>query len=491
MRDDDIEILDIFDKNKKTDEPLTRVARLEKKEELIRIEKEELARAKKEKKNIGKKKNKEEDEPVMKKKTKKKKASKFQKIFCLVSALFLLGCIGFYGYRFVKYYRIYNPKIDSSDGSVLLAKDIVGKTEFGTEEEDGLISSSGNYIYKGDVKNNYLRYNNMLWRIVRINQDNSIDIILDDYMNILPWNSKISTFAESDIYKYLNNDFIKLLDEDLLNKTSFCTDKIDDLTKITCEGQNTDSYVKLLDVANFLNSVNNGKTYLVNKDEIMWLADYSNDKIWHTNGYNVSQSDVNSFYEIRPMVRLKSTTLYKEGDGSKEKPYVVDNEEVLKVGSKIMLGEDTWIVYDNTGDIKLMREKVLEKQLDFDKTKLTYKDSSLMTYLNDTYLNSLSYKDMIIDGTYYIGEYKTSVTDIKNESVKTKVGIPNLLDYQFDSSVNGYFTGTINKEIVYVYENPLRPSYITSTRSIRPCITISKDNLSKLKYVNGMFKVGE
>ena len=474
---DDIEILDIFNKNNKVEVPMSRVSRLEQKEKELEEKKVVKEKPTKEKK-------------IKVKKT-KKPATKFQLIFCIVSAIFLFGCVCVYGYRFIKYYKIYNPKVESGDGSVLLAKDIVGKTEFATDEEDGLFSSGGNYIYKGDIKTNYLKYNNMLWRIVRINADNSLDIILDDYITLLPWNNKVTSFTESDIYKYLNNDFLELLDKDLLNKTSFCTDKLSNLTSITCEDQNSDGYVKLLDVANYLNSVNKSKSYLVNSDEIFWLADYGDEKIWHTNGVNVSQSDVNSFYEIRPMVRLRGTITYSSGDGTKESPFIVDKEDKLKVGSKVILGEDKWIVYDNKDNIKLMREDLLEKQIDFDKEKLNYKDSNIMTYLNDTYLNSLSYKDMIIDNTWYIGEYKDSLEDIKKETVKTKVGIPNLLDIKFNSSVKSYFTSTINEERVLVYENPLRPGKITTYRSIRPCITISKDTANKLKYVDGVFKVGE
>ena len=460
---DDIEILDIFNEKK------------EKKEEVIRT----MSRIDK------------NSEPSKKPKAKKIKKKAFQALFCIVSGLFLLGCLVFYGLRFIKYYRIYNPKVDSGDGSVLLAKDIVGKSEFATDDEDGLFSSSGSYIYKGLVKNNYLKYNNMLWRIVRINADNSLDIILDDYINILPWNNKVSAFSESEIYQYLNNEFLNGLDKELLVNTSFCEDKIDSLTSITCEKQNSDNYVKLLDVANFLNGVRDRKSYLVEDDEIFWLSDYGTDKIWHTNGANVSQSDANIFYEIRPMVRLKNTTIYKEGDGSIEKPYQVGNMNTVKVGSTVLLGEDKWVVYDMTDNIKLMRKDLISKQLDFDKEKLTYKDSSLMTYLNDEYLNSLSYKDMLIDTTWLIGSYKNSLNDIKMESVKAKVGIPNILDIKMDSDIKSYFTSTVNEEYVYVYENPLRPSRITTYRSIRPCIAISKDRISKLVYSDGIFKVGE
>ena len=483
MNDDDIEILDIFNKDKKPEVQETRMSRL------ARLEKMEAE-------PIVKKKVKIEKEDNIKKTKKEKKSKKdvkhpfAQKIFCLISFIFLFGCVVFYGYRFIKYYRIYNPKVESGDGSVLLAKDIVGKSEFATDEEDGLFSSGGNYIFKGEVNNNYLKYNDMLWRIVRINADNSIDIILNDYISLLPWNNKVSSFVDSEIYEYLNNDFLDLLDKDLLNKTSFCVDKISSLTSITCDDQNSDGYVKLLDVANFLNSVNKGKSYLVDEEEIFWLADYGDDKIWHTNGVNVSQSEVNSFYEIRPVVRLRNTITYSKGDGTYKDPFVVDKEETLKVGSKVLLGEDEWIVYNNKDNIKLMRDTVLEKQLDFDKEKLTYKDSSLMEYLNKDYLDSLSYKDMIIEDEWFIGKYQNSLSDIKKETIKAKVGIPNLLDAKFMSSVKLYFTSTFNEDRVFVYDNPLRPGRITTYRFIRPCITISKESGNKLKYDNGIFKVG-
>ena len=465
--DDDIEILDIFNEDKKE----IKKENVEAKKEIKEDKKEEVNKEMRSRKRV------------------KKKA--IQGLFCLASALFLLGCIGYYGYRFVKYYRIYNPKVDAKDGSILLAKDIVGKSEFATDDDDGLISASGNYIYKGDVKNNYLKYNNMLWRIVRINADNSLDIILDDYITLLPWNNEIVEFKKSDIYGYLNKDFIKSLDKDMLVNTSFCEDKITDLTKITCEEQDTDSYVKLLDVANFLNSVRGGKSYLVKTDEIFWLSDYSDEKIWHTNGVNVSQSLVNSFYEVRPMVRLKNTTVYSTGDGTLEKPYEVGKSDKLSVGSEVMLGEDKWVVYEKDDDIKLMRKETIDKQLDFDLTKTNYKDSKLMTYLNDTYLNSLSYKDMLKSSTWLVGGYKTSVNDIKEEKVEAKVGIPNLLDIKFDSKVTSYFTSTYQEDRILVYENPLRPSRVTTYRSVRPCIVISKSDASKLVYKDGIFKVGE
>ena len=426
-----------------------------------------------------------------KKKIKKSVVRKTQIIFCSLSALFILGCCIFYGLRFVKYYRIYNPKVEANGEGVFLANYIIGQTEYATGDEPGLFSSSGNYIYKGNVDNNYVKYNNMLWRIVRINSDKSIDIILDDYISILPWNSGVKSFSESEIFKYLNNEFLNNFDKDLLTTVSFCTNEITELTKITCESQDSDHFVKLLDVTNFLNSVKNSKSYLVKDDEIMWLSDYGNEKVWHTNGVNVSESEANTFYEVKPVIRLKEINIYKAGDGTLNNPYIVGDNEKLTIGSEVQLGDDKWIVYDMSKNIRLMKKKVIEKQLDFDKEKLTYNDSSLMKYLNTTYLESLSYKDLLIDDDWYIGEYKDSLNDIKSDNVKAKIGIPNILDIKFDSNISGYFTSTIKEERVLVYENPLRPSKTTTYRSIRPCISISKDSISKLKYDKGIFKVGE
>ena len=451
------------------------------------------------KKNTSAKKNEVKEEKISnndsqkktKKKLKKTIVKKMQILFCCFSAIFILGCCVFYGLRFIKYYRIYNPKVDSNTSGVFLANYIEGKTEYATDDEDGLFSSSGNYIYKGNVSNNYLRYNNMLWRIVRINADKSIDIVLDDYINLLPWSKEINGFKDSDIFNYLNNDFLNNLDKSLLTTTSFCTDEITELSKITCENQDNDSYVKLLDVMNFLNSVKKGKSYLVKEEELFWLSDYGNDKIWHTNGINVSESEANNFYEIRPVVRLKETSLYKDGDGTIANPYQIGSIDKLSVGSEVVLDNDKWIVYDMKENIKLMRKDLIEKQIDFDKEKLTYDGSSLMTYLNETYLNNLSYKGLLIEDTWYIGSYKDSIKDIKDTTVKAKVGIPNILDIKFNSNIKAYFTSTSMEERILVYENPLRPSRVTTYRSVRPCISISKDTANKFKYVDGIFILGE
>jgi hypothetical protein len=432
------------------------------------------------------------------KKSKSKKPAKtWEKIFWGISLAFILGCCIFYGRRLIKYYKIYNPTDPAGNKVELLGDRITGRSEF-VYEGSGLYNNETGYVYKGEVDNNYIVYNNLVWRILRINTDKSMVIILEDSMTMLPWNDKSVNYKDSDIHRYLNNEFLNNLDKSYLVKNSFCEDSVENLTSISCEKKDSESYVSLLDISTFLNSIVDKESYLVDDwDSIFWLNNYSSDKVWHTNEVNISQSDANSFYGVRPVVKLKSTIPYVSGDGTKDNPYLTENEKdsKLALGSKVKLGDDTWIVYDTSNNsTKLMLAKTLDKTYRYDLDKLTYdKDSksSLAEYLNTEYLEGLSYKDYLKEDEWVTGGYTSSLEDIKKNTVKAKVGTPSLLDYQFDSSVKGYFTTTSQEEYILVYDNPLHASKPTISRGIRPCISLTDDAVKKLKLNDGLYAMGD
>ena len=452
---------------------------------------------------LREKKEQEEPESTKKEKPKKEKkvkgvkekkpAKTWEKVFWAISIAFILGCCIFYGKRLIHYYKIYNPTDASGKKVLLLGDQITTKSEI-VYEESGLYNPNPNeYVYKGNVTNNYVKYNNLLWRIIKINPDGTMLVILDDSMTMLPWNNKATEYKNSDIHKYLNNDFLNNLDKTYLVKNTFCEDSVEELSGISCEKKNSDDYVGLLDISTFLNTIIDKKTYLVGDGQIYWLNNYSTEKVWHTNGTNVSQSDANSFYEVRPVVKLKSTIAYISGDGTKENPYLTVKEDSLALGSKVKLGDDTWVVYDTTNGTKLMLENVLTKTYRYDLDKLTFdveSKESLAEYLNGEYLESLSYKDMLKEDEWVTGGYTSSLDDIKKNKVKTKVAVPSLLDYQYDSSVKGYFTTTSQEEYILVYDNPIHASKVTISRSIRPCISLTDEAVKKLKLDKGIYKVG-
>lgn len=98
---------------------------------------------------------------------------------------------------------------------ILLSKYIITSTEIVTQK-DGLEKENSTYIFKGEITNNYVLYNNIIWRIIKINNDNTIELIMDDYINMLP-KSLISNF-----FNNLKNN----LDLNYLNKNIICKDQL-------------------------------------------------------------------------------------------------------------------------------------------------------------------------------------------------------------------------------------------------------------------------
>lgn len=156
--------------------------------------------------------------------------------------------------------------------------------------------------------------------IIKINNDNAIELIMDDYINMLP-KSLISNF-----FNNLKNN----LDLNYLNKNIICKDQLNNENNITCQNLEEDDYVSLLTVYEYMNSFYNNKTYITSDNEIMWLY---NDKA-HTNGDNLSISDKNNFYEIWPIITIKSDILYKAGNGNKNSPYQIGNND-FSLGTKV------------------------------------------------------------------------------------------------------------------------------------------------------------
>ena len=134
-------------------------------------------------------------------------------------------------------FRIYNKTKNIN----LLSEYIIKDNEI--TNKNGLNKENSSYIFKGETNNDYTLYNNLLWRIVKINNDSSITLILDDYINMLPKNL-INVFFEN-LTTNLNTDY--------LTKNKICMDEMND-NEITCNKTNNDSYISLLSTYDYLNS---------------------------------------------------------------------------------------------------------------------------------------------------------------------------------------------------------------------------------------------
>lgn len=357
-------------------------------------------------------------------------------------------------------FNIYNAYKNTKDVT-LLSEYIVNNTEI-VNNKEGLTKENGTYIFKGELENNYVLYNNMLWRIIKINSDSSLELILDDYINMLPKNL-ISTFFEN-----LESN----LDLDYLIENNICKDTFDNENNITCQKLEKDKIVSLLSVYDYMNSFYESKTFITNDEEKLWL--YNNDA--HTNGDKLSTSNENNFYEIKPVITIKNSTLYKSGNGTKNSPYQIGNDD-FSIGAKVKIDNDLYIVYDYKDDIKLMSLNTIDK---------IYKNDTL-DYLNNEYYQKLSYKDILKNTITYNGEYTNKESDISKTKATKKIGIPSILDIKFESNIKDYYLANKVNAFDLIYNNPVIYGDKKTLHQTRYTITLDKKEINNFTKENNVY----
>lgn len=233
--------------------------------------------------------------------------------------------------------------------------------ESGTVETgDGLYLVDNEYIFRGEFPNNNVKFDDKNWRIIKINSDNSIKMILtekeaernvwdDRYNSTVNSNSGINDFRVSRILEYLENAYNKNIyvskkNKNLLVKGSWCIGKISqESTNISsldiCNDTYDNLYIGLLQVDEVLkasidkNCINTDDGECTNYNYFLyipstWTINASSDKSYKafstSEGY-INARDASNPNYVRPVINLNSNVLYKKGNGSSEDPYVIGN----------------------------------------------------------------------------------------------------------------------------------------------------------------------
>ena len=421
-----------------------------------------------------------------------------QKVFCFISFLFILSCCIFYGTRFLKLYSE-NKKIMVEEENSLVS--IV--RENNSDNENFEIVNGKNYFTNND-DSNYLEYSNILWRIIKINPDNSITAISDYSLTSLAA-GKDKTYLESYLHKWLNTtseDYSGILEKSLnnvetyLQKSTTCNDIYNELTNTPCKEEYSDSYLTLLSISDYLN-VGSKDSYL-NNDEYFYLSNNNEEtKIWYiSNEGKASLSDGTDIIGIRPIITIKGNVDYLSGNGKKDNPYKIEKESGL-FGSYVKLDNDIWRIYQvNDNEVRLM----LNNYLQVNGTNLTYQYSannsyyddysknSIAYYLNHTFLDSLSYKDKIKE-VYWSNGYYNSNTDYDytnslKDQINSKVALMSIGNIFLNSELTNYYTMTGSNtkgSSVYTIQNSKKiyTKQISQAINVVPTISIEKELLVK------------
>lgn len=220
------------------------------------------------------------------------------------------------------------------------------------------------YYFRGNVSNNYVSLNGTLWRIVRINGDGTVKLVLDnidsELTNYHSGLENATEFTETNIEKALTTFYeTKLMDFDsVIDNNQFCiengTTKIDDVDVFNAY---TRIVTNIIPTFNCLGNTYTNKIGLLTPDEVLYagaslLEDNTsfylyNDKIdnyWWT--INIGRSTSTDFYPfavsksgklvhnvsgvntrgLRPVINIKKKVTVM-GEGTIANPYVLNIPE--------------------------------------------------------------------------------------------------------------------------------------------------------------------
>lgn len=425
----------------------------------------------------------------MNKEVRKRRKINYQKIFNLVSFMFILACILFYGTRFIKLYLENNKKEEVK----VLADNIKDNNE------ENLKNINGDYYFKGQEVNNYIKYSNILFRIIKINKDNTITLVSD---------KPITSLAKGNNKDYINNwlnsqdkDNTGILETNLnnvnkyLTYTNACNDQIDNTKNITCKNTLKDTLITLPSLYDYINT-GDTNSFMNNETYYYLLNTNKDNKTWYINDNGgVTTSDNTDILGIKPVITLKSTNKLINGDGTKDNPYTFEDEQNM-LGSYVKLDNDIWRVYSIEDDnlklsldtyLKINNEEITYKYSDNGYYHNDAKQNTLAYYLNKNYLSKLTYNSNILESNYANGIYNNTTnydyTKVLSKTIPTKVATLSIGNIIINPDNTYYYLSTgldTNSSLVYVMTNDFKLYTKTSTSKLKiiPVITINKNLLT-------------
>lgn len=273
-------------------------------------------------------------------------------------------------------FKVVNESLSTSsfDDLILLSNNVSSpKSRVGNEIatlDEGLIKASDNkgtsYYFRGDVQNNYVKLGDIMFRIVRINGDGTIRLVLDGTLDTMySYNTKevseakdLALLEGSSLVENLN----AWLEKDMSDYTKYivtedyCTDNdfsysfnninysrsyerifVDAAPDLYCNGTIYNGQVGLLSIdevvlAGAYRNTPNQKYYLYNED--------IHDSYITSNSYVINQDNnvsmmnvlsngalgdgvlVTSDVAIRPVININMDAKVK-GEGTKDNPYII------------------------------------------------------------------------------------------------------------------------------------------------------------------------
>jgi len=342
-----------------------------------------------------------------------------------------------------EYEVTYSIKDSNYNETVVTRKIVVSKGL--TDTMKPYLNSEG--YYQGT--NNYVLFSGMLWRVVRVNENGTVKIILDQPSSNLRVN--YDKYENSNIDTWLNEYFYKALTnaDKYVVDTDFCVGNINSLIDYsTYCSEKVTRKVGLLDINEYYKTTSDGITYSIQSKNFMLghkigddyaLVNYTNFKTDGTTNTILAP--------IRPVITLTNTMNIISGTGSKEKPYKLGDYEYAEKGTKLkdrIIGE--YFIYsgikfrvigkDDDKNVVSIMANGWTVQPDNTPLRITYTKLDNMKFnigdednpgyiINNDYLDYINAKNIVkMDYDIPVNDPEKKYNEYKKTNVKAKVLLP-------------------------------------------------------------------
>ena len=239
-------------------------------------------------------------------------------------------------------YEITYKVKDSLDNVTTVTRTVSVKESLATVVKEATKDTNNYYI--GEVDNNFIMFNNILFKIVKVNADNSVVIVSDEALANVDYTND-GRFTGSSLDKWLNDYFYNLLEpryQKLIKKSSWCDDKIDEnnISTKECTRESEKRNVGILSLQDY-NMTYNGTSSYLSKTNYTWYANIASDnEAWAITGVaiypeSLSKANEKSLLNVIPAITLKANTNILSGDGTSSNPYILVDDNKGKSGSKL------------------------------------------------------------------------------------------------------------------------------------------------------------
>ena len=365
-------------------------------------------------------------------------------------------------------YQIKYTASDSLDNETVVARDVEVIESLANVVKTAT-KDNGSY-YKGNSDDNYLKFNNILFRIVKINSDDTITIVSENPLANIDYGAKNGKFDGSNMDEWLNDYFYNSLNnksKKLIVATKWCNDSINssNITKTSCDKFTSSKKVSILSLEDYNNSLNEKNESYLQIRARTWYNNFdNNNKIWSVKSNTSEAYKDDILLNIRPAVTLSKDTRIVGGDGSVTSPYLVGTETYatrnmkvnkLDVGTSIEYSGYNFIVAgkEDDGTTKvIMASPFANNAID---TNISYDIKSTTKVYNPNEKGNIAYQinnvlANYIDTSYFVKKdiivpiYTSKVTYKGKHETKKYTGklmIPSVFE-MFSGSIN-------NTEIAY------------------------------------------